>query len=121
MRIVKQGAIRVNDCVVVYQNDAVACLELDLASKYAAHPTMASLNKGYLCYPMIYLDADKNTLHTHPDYPLEAATEVEFDDYEGWDIFCCSGPFRYTVRLVMMKRDTGNGSGSAASDCGIAG
>lgn len=105
MKIIKQGAVRVNDYTIVYQNDDVVCLELDLHSKYADTPGFGlQIDNDNIDYPVLYLVANENTLHVDETYPRKSSTDILFDEFPDFDFFCIDGPYRYTVRFVLIKK-----------------
>ena len=104
MEIVEQGAIRVNTYWVFRRSEDICCVELDLHSKYADAPIQTHTRVGDgPSLPGLILTAGEQTLYTDPEYPKDSCTIIEFTEFEGWEIFSCSGPGRYTVCLVFVK------------------
>jgi len=99
VRVVHQGAVRVNvahrhasgpRCVAVY---------VDLHSKYAE---IGCLMSGDDCAPGVVLDANAETLHLARGHKRTEGTEISFPEYRGWQVFCADLA-RYTLAVCLVK------------------
>lgn len=100
MKIRSQGAVQVNAATVERSADGIACISVDLNSKYAAvFGTSSGHNQ---LPPTVILGADDRTLYLDPTKSADSLTIVEFPDYPGWEVFCCSDVGRYTLSLVLV-------------------
>lgn len=94
---VEQGAIRVSGATLVYRAGRVACIELELNSKYAV---LDGYGYGDACAPYVSLGAGEGTLHTHP---AGETTVVKFPRYRGWQVFAVELRGKYTAYICLMK------------------
>lgn len=98
---IKQGAILVNDALVLHEHKDVVCITIDLKSKYPGGITAGGSNDAFP--PSVYLEASSDTIGIHPDYFTWQDTEVEFLDYVGWNVFAANVAGRYTCNVVLVK------------------
>jgi len=99
--IYRQGAIKVNACSVVALASNIACLTLDLGSKYAL---LADTDEGnrHDSSPQIWLGANEHTLNTVKN-KRERFTIVTLPEFKGWKFFPGASVSRYTVYLTLIK------------------
>jgi hypothetical protein len=96
MKILEQGAPSVNCATIVYQNDNVILVELDMNSKYTK----------LTCYSgnQFYIGADENSLHLADGYGIGAETVVELDEIpDDFAVFSTQSS-RYTISITFLKR-----------------
>jgi hypothetical protein len=111
MNIEHQGAVVVNGYSITHQSDAIVCLELDLRSKYidtpihGSHHKRSSTEDRMMKYPVLCLFANQDTLYLDEKKARHEPTHLEFPEFDGFEVFCCDGPYRYTVRLVLIKHE----------------
>ena len=92
------GAARVNSASLAYAAPNIACIEIDMHSKYAISDS--GEDGGQNSAPAIYIEADERTLHKHNRF--KRATRVAFPEFKGWKVYlqsCC----RYTCRVVLVR------------------
>lgn len=92
------GVARVNSASLVYTAPNIACIEIDMHSKYAVSD--GGEDGGQDCAPAIYIEADERTLHKHTRFKRD--TRVAFPEFKGWKVYlqsCC----RYTCRVVLVR------------------
>lgn len=92
------GVARVNGASLAYSAPDIACIEIDMHSKYAVVGCVEGGGES----PVVHIGADDRTLHT--DTRATADTQVAFPDYVGWEVFvaeCC----RYTCRVVLVRSE----------------
>ena len=92
-----QGAVVVNDAVVVYESDCAIAIELDLKSKYC--DLTASVGHG------VMLGTTEYSLHLNEEADRDRSTWVEFDLPPGKWRFFCGGVSRYTFNAVFLKEE----------------
>ena len=95
----QHGAVRVNDAHIYMESPDIACIYVDLHSKYAEAPVVGG---GCGEPPSLYLTAGENTLYLDEKIPRDSMTVVTFPDYAGWSVFACDGPARYTLSVVLI-------------------
>ena len=101
IRVAEQGAVRANAAHIYRRSYRIACVYLDLHSKWAVMDCTSSSDDGP---PSIFLSADENTLHLDETHPRDKWTEVEFVDFVGWRVFA-SDSARYTVSVCLVAPD----------------
>lgn len=101
LKITEQGAVRVNDATIFAESERIACVDVELRTKYAETLATASGSDGT---QTVLLTTTDRSLNLHPDHPIEL-THVEFPEFKGWTLYACSGPSRYTLRVVFVKED----------------
>lgn len=92
------GIARVNEAHLAYSAPDIACIEIDMRSKYAV---MGGACCGGDTVPEVYIGADERTLHKND--AAAGLTQVAFPDYAGWDVFATDCA-RYTCRVVLVRR-----------------
>lgn len=95
------GAVIVNDGGIVREADGILCLSFDLATKYAE---LSAIGGDDGC-PVVYLAAGPDTLRVSPDHDRDSFTIITFTGHKGWDVFATSGPARYTLNVVLLRRE----------------
>lgn len=105
LRIVRQGAVRVNAAYAHRRALGIVCIYVDLHSKHTEKPMATYGADGP---PSLYLGAGPHTLHLDESVPRDLETVVEFTDYVGWEVFSCSDPARYTVALTLVAPEQPN-------------
>lgn len=105
LRIVDQGAVRVNAATIERDCGSVVLVYVDLRSKYAEFGcVMHSSEDG----PRIVLEASEHTLHLDEAKPRDAHTMIEFAEYPGWRVFATDVPSRYTMGVTLVAPENGN-------------
>ena len=99
LRVIEQGAVRVNSAHVHREEAGIACIYVDLHSKHVETPIVFG---GDNEPPVLYFTAGQHALHLDSSRPNDSITIVEFPDYTGWRVFACDGPFRYTLGVVLV-------------------
>jgi hypothetical protein len=99
MRVLVQGAIRVNCACVERDYGDCLLLYVDLHSKYAKVDCVGSSDESG---PVVYISADENTIHLDDSKPRNLATEIEFHELKGWRVFGTDGPGRYTLAVTLV-------------------
>ena len=94
LRIARQGAVRVNTAVICLRSDNIACIYVDLHSKYA---TISGVGYDDESGPCLYLQAK--------DDAKCIETVVEFPEFMGWQVFATDGPARYTLSVCLVKEE----------------
>lgn len=92
------GVARVNGASLAFSAPDIACIELDMHSKYAAVSCIEYGSDGGS--PVVHIGADERTLHTNTSTDVD--TQVSFPDYAGWDVFVAECT-RYTCRVVLVR------------------
>lgn len=90
-------------CHVVYRNDDVALIYVDLATKRTV--LFSSPHGRDNEAPCVVLDVDKGSLHVKTQH-TEPLTEIKFLDFPGWQVFAADGQHRYTLAVVLHKEAT---------------
>lgn len=103
LNIWAQGPVIVNDAILAHASPSIHCILVDLRSKYAELSSTGSCEHGSVS---VFLAAGEQTLHRLDRAKDEALTCFDLPDYEGWDLFAIDGPSRYTLRIVMVKKET---------------
>lgn len=99
LRILRHGAVLVNEAYAHRSAPGIVCINVDLHSKYA-EKLMVMHQAGRA--PRLYLGAGPATLKVNDSVPRDTGTIIEFTDYVGWQVFSCSDPARYTVALTLV-------------------
>ena len=99
--ITQQGAVRVNEATIFAESERIACVDVDLHTKYAETFAASSGSDGT---QTVVLTTTDRCLNLHPDHPIEL-THVDFPEFKGWTLYACSGPSRYTLRVVFVKEE----------------
>ena len=96
LRIVEQGAMRLNDAAVIHEADGIACVEIDCASKYPGDIGTAG--------DEFFVSAAPGSLRLDETKPRDAFTRFELPEFAGWRCWaeCCG---RYEIRVVMVRRE----------------
>lgn len=97
--VIGPGVARVNGACLAYSAPDIACIEIDMHSKYAVVGCIEYGGES----PVVHIGADDRTLYT--DTSTDGDTQVSFPDYADWEVFvaeCC----RYTCRVVMVRQET---------------
>lgn len=105
LRITSRGAVRVNSARVVRAAADIACLEVDLYTKYARIDSTEIGGSGHA--PGVGLVAGEDAIHLDESAPRDSATVLEFPEYSGWTLFSCEQPSRYTLKLVLVRPSDG--------------
>jgi len=102
VRIVQQGVVRVQSARLYRRRPGVACICVDMRSKYAR---LSSIGGGDEASPSLMLAADARTLKLDTTKPKAMDTMVEFPEYIGWSVFAAEGAGRYTLRVCLVAPD----------------
>lgn len=102
MLVTTQGAVRVNSATVERDYGDCLLVHVDLHSKYAE---LSAILTGDEEGPSVFLSAGAETLHLDDTQPRGQDTTIEFHNHEGWRVFASSGPWRYTLALVLVAPD----------------
>lgn len=102
IEVIQPGPVRVNAALMHRQADGIACIYVDMHSKHVEEPMIGG---GDGEPPTLYFIAGDHALHLDEDYPRDAMTVIQFPDYVGWDVFATSGPARYTLGVVLVKKE----------------
>ena len=94
-----QGAITVNNCVIYEKSDTVIAFSIDTKNKWGEISATGSDENDIPC---IMLEANKNTTNIRTGTTTEDLTQIDFPEYAGWTIFCCSWS-KYSVYVCMVK------------------
>lgn len=108
LRISRQGAVRANHASVLRSSADIACVEVDLFTKYARVDSTEN-GEGDRA-PAVSLVAGEGSMHLDESAPRDSATVVEFPAYPGWELFSYEQPTRYTLKLVLIGPAGGTGS-----------
>ena len=102
-RVNYQGAITVNNCITYQKSNNIIAFCIDTENKWGEIFATGSNENGVPC---IVLEANENTTNIRNKKTIEDLnlTEIEFPDYSGWTIFCCSWS-KYSVYVCMVKLD----------------
>jgi len=92
------GEIIVNHGVYFKKTPEIILVHIDMSSKYVICDSSGSDDE----VPLIFLDADKNTLHTDKKYKGEF-TQVKFPEMKGWNIFSYNSCGRYSIAITFVK------------------
>lgn len=102
------GAVLVSSAYIWRKSDDIVCVYVDMRSKYAEAICVCDSGpsgpKSNISGPTITLAAGDSTMHLNDKCSREELTELTFMDYVGWEIFCVSGPNRYTMSVVFIKK-----------------
>ncbi len=110
LRIVEQGAVRVNAAAIERDCGSVVLVYVDLHSKYAEFGCVMHSDKDG---PRIVLEASELTRHLDDTRPRESHTMIEFAEYPGWQVFATEGPARYTMGVTLVAPDASSQSANA--------
>lgn len=98
-RVTYQGAITVNNCITYQKSDNVVAFCIDTKNKWGEISATGSNENETPC---IVLQANENTTNIRKKNTTDDLTEIEFPEYSGWTIFCCSWS-KYSVYVCMVK------------------
>lgn len=101
LRIVTQGAPRVNAGEIVGRGPDVIALSIDLHSKRCAVEAISAEDDGS---PTLYLNGE-GALHLHPEHAATEPTLLNLPDYPGWRVFAADIS-RYTLNVCLVKPAT---------------
>jgi len=99
LRVIEQGAVRVNAAHLHREAQGIVCIYVDLHSKYVEPPVVGGCDSEP---PVLYFTAGEDALHLDDSKPRDSLTIVEFPEYVGWHVFACYGPARYTLSVVLV-------------------
>lgn len=96
LRIVEQGAMRLNDAAVIHEADGIVCVEVDCSSKYPGEVGTAG--------DEFFVSAAPESLRLDETAPRDAFTRFALPEFAGWQSWAeyCG---RYEIRLVMVRRE----------------
>ena len=100
--ITQQGAVRANEATIYAESECIACVDVDLHTKYAE--TFAT-SSGHDGAQEVILMANERSIDLHQDNPRNSLTHVEFPEFKGWTLYSVSGPARYTLRVVFVREE----------------
>lgn len=98
----QQGAVVAMRAGVFAESERIACVELELQSKYAELVFAVSGADGK--QTAVLAASDRNTRSASS--ALKVATHISFPEFRGWSLFATSGPNRYTLRMVFVKEES---------------
>lgn len=98
-QITLQGAITINHCVEYIKTDEIVAFSIDTENKYGEISATGSNENNIPC---MVLEAMENTTNIKKGKKLDDLTEIEFPDFAGWDVFCCSWS-KYTIYVCMIN------------------
>ncbi len=100
--ITQQGAVRVNEATIFAESERIACVSIDLHSRYAKIGCSIRDHEGTHA---LSLHADEGTMNIDESCDREAQTVVTFKEFVGWTMFAVESPARYTLRVVFVKEE----------------
>lgn len=104
MMVVEQGAIQVNNARLFKFCDEIACVQIDLRSKYAEVFLCETMRAGGINQmPVIWLMTTDETLYIDETKDRDEFTRISFPEYCGWNIFVATRTGEYTVSVCLVK------------------
>jgi len=101
IKIVYQGAVRINSAVIEHQSSDIVCIAVDFLTKYAEYNSHGG---GDNSAPEVWYGASEYTIKLNEDADLtDEPTGISFPDFIGWEVYCASSPGRYTASVVLVK------------------
>ena len=97
IKIGKHGAVMVRDASIAYENEAVACISVDLVTKYAEVSGTVQAS-----HPQVWLVASPSSVYVAGHVSRDEITIVVFHDYPGWRVFSALDAARYTLQVVLV-------------------
>lgn len=98
MRVLQQGAVRVNHAHAHRSGDGVVAIYVDLASKRIE---IDGTGSGDEDLPCLWLAAASDSLHLDESHPRTRQTVIEFPEYPDWQVFSAAVTGRYTIALCL--------------------
>jgi len=96
--IAHQGAPIVNDATLKLRHEDVACIDIDLQSKYCEIIGSTNAIDGEC---KIYIGSSEHSFNLNVSYNRNEPTAIYFQDFTGWKIFATNS-FRYTISVVLI-------------------
>lgn len=100
IQIAQQGAVRVNSALIFREASNIACIDLDLHSKYADVIAYQDQNSEY---PTLCLLANEQTLYWDKTQPREKMTIINLVGFPKWKLYLYdTATISDSVRLVII-------------------
>ena len=100
IKIVYQGAVRINSAVIEHKSPDIVCIAVDFSTKYAEYNSHGG---GDGSAPEVWYGTSEYTIKLNEKVDRETPTGISFPDFVGWNVYCASSPGRYTASVVLVK------------------
>lgn len=98
IEIIHQGCVKVNGGYIQEDSSNIACLYVDLGTKYAEIDATATYDERV----DIFLSATELSMHLLEGKDEYDRTVVSFPEYKGWKLFAAD-IHRYTLAVCLIK------------------
>ena len=99
IKILRQGAVRVNNATIQKEGNGVVAIGIDMKSKWVEIDCTSNNDNGN---PTILIGANEDTIGLSYSVANDQPTEISLPAYKGWKIWSINTS-RYTIYLCLIK------------------